>query len=244
MAQRKSDPLSRGLGVLSAGLAAPPLLAPTRLAQALAVGKGTKQRAVLLAVGARELVAAAGLIARPSPAFLWARVGGDTMDLAMLGRALRNHDRRGIARTIGATAVVAGITGLDVYAALTRSAKGGAAREVTKTLTINRVPVEVKDLWARWLEDHPELRELGHDLTADFDVAPGNRGTEVAIRVITANRNADHTLDDSLRRFKQVVETGEVVRSDGAPEGKRAFGQFPQHPARPLTTEELAEARS
>ena len=45
-------------------------------------------------------------------------------------------------------------------------------------------------------------------------------------------------LDDDLRRFKQVMETGEVVRSDGAPWGKRARKEFPQHPAQPLTAEE------
>jgi hypothetical protein len=49
-------------------------------------------------------------------------------------------------------------------------------------------------------------------------------------------------LDDDLRRFKQVMETGEVVRSDGAPEGKRARREFPQHPARPLTDDELKVA--
>ncbi|GAA1509807.1 hypothetical protein GCM10009677_48350 [Sphaerisporangium rubeum] len=46
-------------------------------------------------------------------------------------------------------------------------------------------------------------------------------------------------LDDDLRRFKQVLETGEVMRSDGAPWGKRARHEFPQRPAQPLTTEEL-----
>ncbi len=51
-------------------------------------------------------------------------------------------------------------------------------------------------------------------------------------------------LDDDLRRFKQVIETGEVVRSDGAPGGKQARHEFPQHPARPLSDQELAEVRS
>jgi len=46
-------------------------------------------------------------------------------------------------------------------------------------------------------------------------------------------------LDDDLRRFKQVLETGEVVRSDGAPWGKRARKEFPQRPAQPLSDAEL-----
>jgi uncharacterized membrane protein len=48
-------------------------------------------------------------------------------------------------------------------------------------------------------------------------------------------------LDDDLRRLKQVLETGEVVRSDGAPWGKRARKEFPQHPAQPLADAELAK---
>jgi hypothetical protein len=51
-------------------------------------------------------------------------------------------------------------------------------------------------------------------------------------------------LDDDLRRFKQVLETGEVVRSEGAPWGKRARREFPQRPARPLTAKELTEVLS
>jgi uncharacterized membrane protein len=51
-------------------------------------------------------------------------------------------------------------------------------------------------------------------------------------------------LDDDLRRFKQVIETGEVVRSDGAPWGKRARHEFPQHPAQPLSEVELKELQA
>ncbi|MBO3743859.1 SRPBCC family protein [Actinoplanes flavus] len=48
-------------------------------------------------------------------------------------------------------------------------------------------------------------------------------------------------LDDDLRRLKQVLETGEVVRSDGAPWGKRARKEFPQRPAQPLSDADLAK---
>jgi uncharacterized membrane protein len=51
-------------------------------------------------------------------------------------------------------------------------------------------------------------------------------------------------LDDDLRRFKQVMETGQVVRSDGAPWGKRARHEFPQHPAQPLSDDELKELQA
>lgn len=48
-------------------------------------------------------------------------------------------------------------------------------------------------------------------------------------------------LDDDLRRLKQVLETGQVVRSEGAPWGKRARKEFPQRPAQPLSDSDLAK---
>jgi len=88
-----------------------------------------------------------------------------------------------------------------------------------------------------------------------FVPAPGARGTEVHVtltfdmpggslgRAIARYFGEDPSqqLDDDLRRFKQVLETGEVVRSDGAPWGKRARREFPQHPAQPLTDDERKE---
>src|SRR4051812_25105651 len=91
-----------------------------------------------------------------------------------------------------------------------------------------------------------------------FVPAPGRRGTEVHVTLSYElpggalgkaaakyfGEEPSQQLDDDLRRFKQVMETGEVVRSDGAPWGKRARQEFPQHPARPLTDEERKEILS
>jgi hypothetical protein len=46
-------------------------------------------------------------------------------------------------------------------------------------------------------------------------------------------------LDDDLRRFKQVLEVGEVVVSDATLYGT---GYFEQRPARPASAEELEGA--
>jgi uncharacterized membrane protein len=40
-------------------------------------------------------------------------------------------------------------------------------------------------------------------------------------------------LRDDLRRFKQVLETGEVVRSEGSPDGTRTQRQLRQRAAQP-----------
>ncbi len=47
---------------------------------------------------------------------------------------------------------------------------------------------------------------------------------------------------DDLRRFKQIVETGEVVRSDGSPLGSRTQNQSHQQDAHPPADDEVRDA--
>jgi uncharacterized membrane protein len=81
-----------------------------------------------------------------------------------------------------------------------------------------------------------------------FAPAPGDRGTEVRLemayeqpggplgKVVSKlfGEEPKQQVNDALRRFKQVYETGEVVRSDGSPEGHAAGRQLKQRPAHPL----------
>lgn len=98
----------------------------------------------------------------------------------------------------------------------------------------------------------PEVANRG---TVWFVTAPDGESTEVHVRLVYDlpggplgkaaakyfGEEPHQQLDDDLRRLKQVLETGEVVRSDGAPWGKRARREFPQRPAQPLSKEELEE---
>jgi uncharacterized membrane protein len=252
----------------------------------------------------RELAAAAGLLSRPRPAWLWARVAGDCMDLVLLGRALKHHDRRGLTRTIAATVGVLTITAVDVYAAASRTSED-TTMELTATTTIGKPPQQVYEFWRQFdrladfmahvdevhlgpdgqthwkvsapfgrtvewdaeiTEDVPGERiswrsvegaDVSNSGTVRFVVAPGDRGTELHVTIryqLLAGKLGEavakyfgeephQQLDDDLRRLKQVMETGEVIRSDGAPGGKRARKEFPQHAAQPLSAEELAELR-
>jgi uncharacterized membrane protein len=302
---RDGDWLVRVLGWASAGTAVPLLLRPGGFARSISVGDGPGQRAAATVAGVRELAVAAGLLRRPSPLWLWARVGGDVMDLALLGLALNsrnNYDKR---RLVGVMAAVVGITGVDVYAAATRSPWGAEVR-LSSSVTVATPASKAYALWRRleilpsfmfhldevsmtgpvtshWRASAPFGRTVEWDaeITGDvagewlawrsvdnakifsegnvrFTPAPGGRGTEIhvtfrygmpsvwtavaAARYFGANPSA--RLDDELRRFKQVAETGEVVRSEGAPGGKPARGHFPQHPACPLWPEELLEVLS
>jgi uncharacterized membrane protein len=81
-----------------------------------------------------------------------------------------------------------------------------------------------------------------------FTPAPGGRGTEVRLRMSYSQpggplgkvasklfgEEPEQQVEDALRRFKQVIETGEVVRSDASPEGHAAGRQLKQRPAHPL----------
>jgi uncharacterized membrane protein len=92
-----------------------------------------------------------GILASRRPSgWLWARVGGDAIDLALLGRALTAGDaRRG--RVAAAAGAVASVTAPDVAAA-TRLSRGGptpgaAEIRVAQAITVNRSPDEVYAFW-------------------------------------------------------------------------------------------------
>ncbi|MBV8952334.1 MAG: SRPBCC family protein [Actinobacteria bacterium] len=79
-----------------------------------------------------------------------------------------------------------------------------------------------------------------------FAPAPGGRGTEVTVDLefhVPGGRLAELVarmlgeepvleVKDDLRRFKQVMETGEIIRSDGSPDGAKPH--IRQRPAQPL----------
>ena len=81
-----------------------------------------------------------------------------------------------------------------------------------------------------------------------FVPAPGDRGTEVIVELDYQlpggaigdtiarmfGEEPQQQIKDDLRRFKQVVETGEVVRSEGSPEGTFSLNQIKWRPAQPL----------
>lgn len=88
-----------------------------------------------------------------------------------------------------------------------------------------------------------------------FEKAAGGRGTIVRVNIqynppagaVGAavaklfGEEPEQQLDDDLRRFKQVLEVGEVVVSDATITGT---GYFDQRPARPATIDELEEAQA
>lgn len=293
--------LGRGLGWFSIGLGAAEIAAPGAVARFIGVKDDETSRKTLVALGVREIANGAALLTQPqSSSWAWTRVGGDLMDLALLGNAW-NSAPRGRNRLAVATALVAGVTVLDMLAArrlgngtnggsATATRAGAAARgvHVIRAITVNRPPEEVYAFWrnlenlprfmahlqevsvlddrrSHWKADAPAGRSVewdaeiiedrpseilawrsldGSDVpnrgSVRFSPAPGDRGTEVRVELrydppggglgaMVAKlfgEEPGQQVDGDLRRFKQVMEVGEVVRSDASIHRGR-------HPARP-----------
>jgi hypothetical protein len=120
-------------------------------------------------------------------------------------------------------------------------------------ITLLRPPDEVQRLWQDRRLHPGYLDEI--DARVTFHPAPGDRGTEIHVTIghDAAGSRVGELVDkvrgamprakamDELRRFKQRVETGVIVRSDAAPEGELAERKLSQRPAQPLEERELEE---
>ncbi|MGN6393564.1 MAG: SRPBCC family protein [Gemmatimonadales bacterium] len=164
-----ADPtrMARALGWFSIGLGLAEVAAPRRLARFIGVEDDDTHRNFLLAYGLREIAAGVAILAadRPTTA-VWARVGGDVMDLAFLGEAMTSN-ASGRSRAMAATAAVLGVTVLDVLTGrrLGQSADWRAepaaqsgAVQVRESVTVSRPPEEVYRFW-RNFEHLPEFME-------------------------------------------------------------------------------------
>lgn len=210
--------LAEGLGWFSIGLGLAELTAPRTVARLIGVPDDAMTRRVLRAYGAREIATGIGILSTaPRPVWLWARVAGDVLDLATLAAAMRRDGVEG-GKIASAAASVAGVMIADIAAARQLDRESSEQRpradrpeRVSKAFTVNRSPEEVAQ---RWLE----LQMLPQVDSVRFDAAPGGRGTEIRVQFqpkwIGALRKSK--VQEQLRQFKQLVETGEVTRSDGS----------------------------
>ena len=296
--------LAKGLGLFSFALGIPQVLAPGRVNRLIGVRDNSANRRWMRAVGAREIAAGVGIFsARQPKEWLWARVAGDTMDLALLGSALRGRSRRP-GRTLAATGAVAGAFAADLVDSMRLGrAEDGQPQEATAAgrmhlkaaTTIRRDRGELYAMWRdftrfpQFMVHLDEVRSTGHNqshwkakgplgMAVEWDAeiiddapgeriawrsmkgarvdnagivrfvpAPGDQGTEVhvemryeipggtlgsALAKLLGEEPALQISDD-LRRFKQIAETGEIARSDGAPEGQLNKRQLKPRPAHP-----------
>jgi uncharacterized membrane protein len=300
--QRVEDALNEqrlvpGLTWFSLGLGIAQLAAPGWMAKLVGVRDNDDARLAMRLVGVREVACGVGLMSGCSPAsMVGSRVGGDIVDLMLLGRAMRGR-RVNRGQLAAATAMVLGVTAVDVIGTLKTSRDGGGAygrkksdrlTRTTRTIVVNRSPDEVYQFWLnfenfpRFMKHLESVKNLGGGRShwkargpagqtfewdaevvenrpnelltwrslpgADvqnagsvrFERAPGGRGTLVRVNLryeppagsagkvmaMLLGAEPGQEVQEDLRRFKQVLETGEVVRSDAS------IHERP-HPARP-----------
>ena len=261
--------LADALGWASSALGAPMLLAPRRLLSEIGVEADPKAVAWTRAVGVREHLATVQVVAmRQRRIGMWARVAGDTMDLALLAAAFR-HRLEDPGRLRGATALVGALAALDLVAAVGLSRAegvftkdgsestgagvehdtGGGPTRLRTAVTIRRPDDEVRTAFATfdWSAFDPATLVAAGEVR--FVPAPGERGTEVHLDHEPGTRGGplgaaaakvlgqapDQAIHDELRRFKALVETGVLARSETSPEGQRAGRQIlHKRPAQPV----------
>jgi hypothetical protein len=112
--------LSPGLGIFSIGLGAAALAAPGHIAELVGIDPGRRRiRPIVRALGARELLNGAGVLAAGQRRSLphWGRVAGSALEAGLLLWAARARRHRHGKRVIAALAALAGTAALGVFAA-------------------------------------------------------------------------------------------------------------------------------
>lgn len=222
-ARRRQAGLTQALGWFSIGLGLAELAAPGAVARLVGV---PSNRALLRTMGLREITSGVGILMQDKPAaWMWSRVGGDVMDLALLGRALGSPDARR-SRVAAATAAVAGVTVLDLLCSRQfvekTDDKEGPVR-FTKTIIIERSPEDLYGFW-RNMENLPRIMRHVQEVRVLDD-----RRSHWVVRTptgATAEWDAEITEDEPNRRLAwrslpgaQVDNAGEV-RFEPAPGGR------------------------
>ena len=177
MRRVNEEKIARGMGWFSLGLGLAGIVAPRRLAKL--IGLRGDHNVLFRILGARELTSGVGILSgrRPNSNWMWSRVGGDALNLALLGAAFRQRRprRNKLAMTTAAvagatalgaafrkrrpkrnklaiaTAAVAGVTALDAIFSRRLSrlngARGAGVIRIAQSVTINRSPEEIYRYW-------------------------------------------------------------------------------------------------
>ena len=160
----RDERLANGLGWFSIGLGLAQIFSPGGVARMIGVSDDAKNRSLMRTIGMREIATGVGILSKPRPAgWVRARVGGDMMDLTLLGAAMRADDSQK-GRIAMATTAVLGVTALDVLCSGRLSEKTNATTAAARTskmnvkraVTIRRSREELYAFW-RHFENLPRF---------------------------------------------------------------------------------------
>lgn len=215
------EQIANGLGWFSLGLGLAEVIAPKAFARF--IGAEGRHTVLIRLMGLREITAGVGILTNRRPAqWVWARVAGDAVDLALLGAAFASP-KADHGRLKAATAAVVGVTALDFYNAqqLSRDDADRAIR--VHTITVNNSPDEVYRFWRdfenlpRFMSHLESVRITGERRSHWVAKAPAGTSVEW---------DAEITKDvpGQMIAWRSVegadVENSGVVRFDSAPGGR------------------------
>ena len=225
----RASSLANALGWFSIGLGLSELFAPRAVAQAA----GVRDRPILIrTLGVREVASGVGILSQNKPTgWLWARVAGDAIDLALLGVAVASPQSR--RNRIGiAAGAVAGVAILDLFASVQHQQLENAGQlpaaasspiHVEKCITVNRSADDCYRFW-RDFENFPRFMKHLESVSVSDDkrshwVARGPAGIAVEWDAeITADEEGELLAWSSLEGGD--VENAGTVRFERAPGGR------------------------
>ena len=222
------EQLARGLGWFSIGVGLAEVLAPRAVERFLGINR---QGLLLRLMGLREIASGIGILTQRRPeAWLWARVGGDIVDMTGLGIAATS-DTAKPGNIAVAAAAVAGVTALDVCCAWELSRNDGVAPWsrtvwVKKSIQINRSPQEVYAFWRdfqnlpQFMSNLESVQNTGDGRSHWVAIGPAGKRIEWDAEIVGEQEN-------SLIAWRSLegadVENAGSVRFEAAPGGRGTF---------------------
>ena len=196
--------LARALGWFSLGLGLAQIAAPSKVAQLIGVDDDDATITMMRVVGAREIASGIGILTQPKPTpWLWARVGGDAMDLTLLKSAMESP-RANRNRVATATTAVLGIAAVDALCgtrltaepdAPNQSAIQSSAVHATSAVTVNAPIDMVYGYWEgfqnlpRFMSDFASVQVSGNRQSRWSLTAPAGISVDWEVEITETTPN-------------------------------------------------------
>ena len=222
-------PLARALGWFSVGLGLTEMTAPEILARFIGV---TSRPSLVRLMGLREIVSGMGILSGRNPTdWLWTRVGGDVIDLALLGAAFKS-DSANRNRVSAATAAVAGVAALDFLCTREVGRHNGANHGIqfTRSIAVNQPREKIYQFWRNFTNlprfmSHLKSVEMTGERTSHWTVkAPGGTTVEWDAEIIEdmpnefiswRSREGAEVENSGIVRFEKACGgRGTIIRVD------------------------------